>query len=136
MNVHAEQFPLTDHGQGEAARLPFLPLRLAMGTTSIAVEGLVDTGSTINVLPFDLGRQLGAIWEQQTIPVQLTGNLARDEARALVVLATVGGFEPVKLAFAWSKLNSIPVILGQINFLLEFDVCCFRSRGVFEVRPK
>lgn len=136
MNRRVETFPFTDQGQGEAARLPFLPLRLALGTVTVVAEGLVDTGSTINVLPFDLGTQLGAVWEQQTIPVQLTGNLAQEEARALVVVATIDGFEPVKLAFAWSKLNSIPMILGQINFLMEFDVCFFRARGVFEVRPK
>lgn len=136
MNVRAEQFPFVDHGQGEAARLPYLPLALTLGTKSITIEGLVDSGSTINVLPYDLGIQLGAVWEQQTIPVQLTGNLAREEARALVVAAQVGGFSPVRFAFAWTKLTSVPVILGQINFFLEFDICLFRSRGVFEVRPK
>ena len=113
-----------------------LPLELSFGATSISVSGLVDSGSTINVLPFDLGIQLGAVWEQQTIPVRLTGNLASAEARVLIVTARVGEFAPVKLAFAWTKLDSVPVILGQINFFLEFDVCLFRSRGVFEVRPK
>lgn len=136
MNDRVQQFPFVDHGQGESARLPYLPLDLMLGAKSIHVEGLVDSGSTINVLPYDQGIQLGAIWEQQTIPVQLTGNLARDEARALVVAAKVGGFAPIKLAFAWTRLNSVPVILVQVNFFLEFDVCLFRSRGVFEVRPK
>ncbi len=136
MNVRAEQFLFVDHGQGEAAHLPYLPLELTLGAKSITVEGLVDSGSTINVLPYDVGIQLGAVWEQQTIPVQLTGNLAREEARALVVAARVGGFAPVKLAFAWTRLLSVPVILGQVNFFMEFDVCLFRSRGVFEVRPK
>ena len=136
MTARVEQFPFVEHGQGEAARLPYLPLDLTLGAKSITVEGLVDSGSTINVLPFDLGVQLGAVWEQQAIPVQLTGNLAREEARALVVSARVGGFAPVKVAFAWTRLNSVPVILGQVNFFLEFDVCLFRSRGVFEVRPK
>ena len=136
MTAQAEQFPFVDHGQGEAARLPYLPLELTLGTQTIRVEGLVDSGSTINVLPYDFGVQLGAVWEQQTIPVQLTGNLAREEARALIVSARIRGFAPVRLAFAWTRLNSVPVILGQVNFFLEFDVCLFRSRGIFEVRPK
>ncbi len=136
MNSRPAQFPFVDHGLGDAARLPMLPLELSFGATSISVSGLVDSGSTINVLPFDLGIQLGAVWEQQTIPVRLTGNLASAEARVLIVTARVGEFAPVKLAFAWTKLDSVPVILGQINFFLEFDVCLFRSRGVFEVRPK
>jgi|GEM_PF-3158502 len=28
------------------------------------------------------------------------------------------------------------LILGQANFFLEFDVCFFRARSEFEVRPK
>ena len=80
MNARAEQFPFVDHGQGEAAHLPYLPLELTLGAKSITVEGLVDSGSTINVLPYDVGVQLGAVWEQQTIPVKLTGHLAREEA--------------------------------------------------------
>lgn len=136
MNSRTAQFPFVDHGPGDAARLPMLPVELSFGETPISVSGLVDSGSTINVLPFDLGIQLGAVWEQQTIPVHLTGNLASAEARVLIVTARVGEFAPVKLAFAWTKLDSVPVILGQINFFLEFDVCLFRSRGVFEVRPK
>jgi len=68
--------------------------------------------------------------------VQLTGNLATSEARVLLVSAVVGGFSPVRLAFAWSHSNAVPVILGQINFFLEFDVCFFRSRSLIEVRAK
>lgn len=46
----------------------------------------------------------------------------------------VGRFAPVRLAFAWADVDTVPVILGQINFFLSFDVCFFRSRGVFEIR--
>jgi len=42
----------------------------------------------------------------------------------------------VRLAFAWAKTDTVPLILGQVNFFLEFDVCLFRSRAVFEVRSK
>ncbi len=28
------------------------------------------------------------------------------------------------------------IILGQANFFMEFDVCLFRSRWTFELRPK
>jgi hypothetical protein len=30
----------------------------------------------------------------------------------------------------------VPVIFGQMNFFLEFDVCFYRSQGVFDVRLK
>jgi hypothetical protein len=66
--------------------------------------------------------------------VELSGNLAAVEARVVVVSAVVGKFAPVRLAFAWAKTDSVSVILGQVNFFLEFDVCFFRSRALFEVR--
>ena len=50
--------------------------------------------------------------------------------------ATVGKFPPVQLAFAWTRSNAVPVLLGQVNFFMEFDVCFYRSRLVFEVKPK
>ena len=66
----------------------------------------------------------------------MSGNLAAVEARVLVVSAGVGQFPPVRLAFAWAKTDAVPVLLGQVNFFMEFDVCFFRSRAEFEVRPK
>lgn len=88
------------------------------------------------VLPYDAGIQLGAVWKQQTIPVQLAGNLGNSEARAILVTATVGPFTPVRLAFAWTRNNQIPVILGQVNFFMEFDVYFCRSQFMFEIKPK
>jgi hypothetical protein len=58
------------------------------------------------------------------------------EARVVVLSAVVGSFPPVRLAFGWARTDTIPVILGQVNFFLEFDVCFFRARGLFEVRQR
>ncbi len=84
---------------------------------------LLDTGASVNVLPYEIGLQLGAAWEEQTVPVQLSGNLACLEARGLVLSATVAEFSPVLLAFAWTESREAPLILGQMNFFAEFDVC-------------
>jgi hypothetical protein len=134
----AERFPFVERDPrlGAASLAPFLPVSLKLGTTVVQVQGLLDTGATVNVLPYAVGVQLGAAWGQQTTPVKLTGNLGGVEARGLLVTATVGGFAPVRLAFAWAEADALPVLLGQLNFFLEFDVCFFRSQGVFEVRPK
>lgn len=112
-----------------------LPLTLAAANTA-PVVGLLDTGAMVNVLPYSVGVQLGADWDQLTTTIQLTGNLAAVEARALVVSGTVATFPPVRLAFAWAKTDAIPILLGLVNFFLEFDVCFFRSQGEFELRPK
>jgi hypothetical protein len=58
------------------------------------------------------------------------------EARVVVLSVVAGSFPPVRLAFAWARSDAVPVILGQVNFFMEFDVCFFRSRGLFDVRPK
>src|SRR5438128_2037517 len=128
MSAPAEQFPyvLRDPSLGNASLAPMLPLTLTARQT-VGTVGLVDSGAAINVLPYALGVQLGFDWDQQTTPVELSGNLANVEARVVVVSASVGTFAPVRLAFGWAKTDSMPVILGQVNFFLEFDVCFFRS---------
>ena len=63
----------------------------------------------------------------------LTGNLAAVEARVLVCEGLIGGFGPRRLAFAWSRSDAVPVLLGQVNILLEFDVCLSRSGQWFDV---
>jgi hypothetical protein len=137
MTVAAQQFPYLsrDPALGNASLAPMLPLTLS-GRQSVATSGLVDSGAAVNVLPYALGVQLGFDWEQQTRVVELSGNLAAVEGRVVVVSATVGAFAPVRLAFAWARTDAVSVMLGQVNFFLEFDVCFFRSRAVFEVRPK
>ena len=133
-----QRFPFVEVNErlGAASSLPYLPMALTYRGTTLPASGILDTGATVNVLHLAVGQQLGAVWAQQNVPVRLTGNLARLEARALVVTATVAPFAPVRLAFAWTRADNVPLILGQVSFFLEFNVCFFRSQQVFEVRPK
>jgi hypothetical protein len=55
--------------------LPQLPLVLINGQFSVEVLGLLDTGASVNVLPYSIGLQLGAVWEEQRTSVILAGNL-------------------------------------------------------------
>ena len=121
---------------GDVDVVPSLPLTLTYGQSSIAVSGLLDTGASVNVLPYSVGRDLGAIWEEQNFSVQLAGNLATVEAKGLVVSAQIGDFQPVTLVFAWSQTDDVPILLGRMNFFLEFDVCFYRSRSLFDLRLK
>lgn len=121
---------------GELSRLPYLPLILTYQQRSLSVSGLLDTGSSVNVLPYELGLRLGIDWENQRLSVPLGGNLARFEARAVVVIANVEQFSPIELAFAWTRDKNAPLILGHMNFFLAFDVCFYRSELAFEISPK
>ncbi|MBX9254150.1 hypothetical protein H1Q63_09360 [Desmonostoc muscorum CCALA 125] len=136
--VDTQKFPykIIDSSLGMVDRLPYIPLTLSLDSQSLNTEGLLDTGASVNVLPYELGLQLGLIWEDETLSVLLAGNLARFEARAVVVDAQVSSFPTINLAFAWTQTPNVPLILGQANFFFEFDVCFFRARSEFEVRPK
>ncbi len=133
--MQGQQFPFVEREaeRGVASLAPMLPLTL-VGARAVAVAGLLDTGAAINVLPYTTGVELGFVWERQTTSVKISGNLSIVDARAVLVSAVVGTFAPVRLAFAWTKVDTVPLILGQINFFLEFDVCFFRSRQHFEIR--
>ena len=123
-------------GRGDASLLPLLPLELRFKDgEAIQTHGLLDSGATVNVLPYGLGVRLGAVWESQTTRVTLAGNLAAQEARALLVQAQVGDFATVPLVFAWTRADHVPLLLGQVNFFEEFDVCFHRARRQFEVEP-
>jgi hypothetical protein len=106
-----------DPALGEAGFRPLLPITLDYQDRSIQANGLLDTGATINVLPYQLGLEVGAIWEEQTTSLQLTGNLAQFDARVIVLNAKVSDFETARLVFAWTKAPNVPLIFGQVNFI-------------------
>jgi len=80
---------------GRSGIMPYLPLTLSAGGTSIEISALLDTGASVNVLTYELGLHLGAVWEEQTVQVQLSGNLGQSEARGLAVSGTVAQFDPI-----------------------------------------
>ena len=138
MPPDAERFPYiaADPTQGSSHDMPYVPIVLPHGKRRVATNGLVDSGSTLNVLPYRLGLQLGAVWERQSVLVPLTGILSDSEARAILISGRIGRFPPVRLVFAWTQNERVPLILGQVNFFREFDVFIFGARLAFEIRPK
>ncbi len=48
----------------EDEALPTIPIILSYADSSISSNTLLDTESTVNLLPYDLGLQLGAIWDE------------------------------------------------------------------------
>lgn len=125
-----------DAALGEAGFRPYLPFTLVYEQNSVTASGLLDTGASVNVLPYLIGLELGCKWERQTTTLSLTGNLAQYEARVVLVQAILGQFKPVQLVFAWTQATNVPIILGQVNFFMEFDVCFYRSQLQFEINLK
>jgi hypothetical protein len=136
--LDGKRFPFIErtNSLGLSSTLPYLPITLTYRNRSVEAMALLDTGASVNVLPYDLGLQLGAVWEEQTVPIQLSGNLARMEGRGLVLSATVAEFPSILLAFAWTESREAPLILGHMNFFAEFDVCFYRADFAFELRSR
>jgi hypothetical protein len=75
------QYTTSDPSQSELDSLPRLPLVLRYTAQAIQVVGLVDSGATVNVLPYQIGIQLGAVWDDQKPKIQLSGNLGKAVAQ-------------------------------------------------------
>jgi hypothetical protein len=135
---NGERYPFvsSDPTLGEASFRPYLPFTLVHQQVSVMASALLDTEASVNVLPYSIGIELGYEWERQTTALSLTENLAQYEARVVLVQAVVGQFEPVQLVFAWTQATNVPLILGQVNFFMEFDVCFYRSQLEFAISPQ
>jgi hypothetical protein len=136
--LNGQRYPFIERQNdlGESSILPLVPLLLTAGDRSVEVMALLDTGASVSVLPYEIGLQLGAVWENQTVAIPLSGNLAQSEARGLILSGSIGQFSPVLLAFAWTERPNTPVILGHMNCFAEFNVCVYRHKLAFEIRPK
>ncbi len=89
--THTAQYPFVDVNpmRPGTSLMPYIPLTLAANRRTIQVQGVLDTGATISVLPYDVGIQLGFVWEQQRTLIQLGGNLGQAPAFAVLVDGTV-----------------------------------------------
>jgi hypothetical protein len=103
---------------------------------AIEVMGLVDSGATVNGLPYEAGLQLGMVWDDRRANIRLAGTLGQQPAMPVFLIADIADFTPVRLAFAWVQSPNAPLILGQTNFFMEFEVCFYRFSLEFEVKPR
>jgi hypothetical protein len=129
-------FTETDPQMGSLSAFAYIPIQLIHQHESLQLVALLDTGASVNVLPYNVGLKLGLTWETQNLVIPLGGNIARSEAKAIILSAQIANFAPVNLAFAWSSDPNAPLILGQTNFFQTFDVCFYRSNMAFEVSTR
>ncbi len=65
---------MTDPSRNELDSLPRLTLTLSCNTRQVDVIGLVDSGATINVLPYEIGVHLKETWDDRKANIKLAGN--------------------------------------------------------------
>jgi len=126
-----KQFPYSPGG------LPFVPITLEFEKTQLTFDALIDSGATVNVLPYDFGLQLGLSWEMQRRTVETAGFLQGAPVYAVRLLGQIDSLSPMLLGFAWSQKtrDEIPLILGQQNFFEHVKITFDGRRGIVELAP-
>lgn len=56
-----------------SSNLPWLPIGLENNGQQVQAQGLVDSGSTVCVMPYETGVQLGFVWDDTLADVPLGG---------------------------------------------------------------
>ncbi len=115
--------------------LPLTEIALHHGGHEITVSALVDSGAAMSVLPYDVGLELGLIWEEQTVPVDVGGVLKDTAAYGVLLRGEISPLPPVALVFAWVRLASdgIRTILGQMNFFQHYRIIFEAYNDTFEI---
>lgn len=81
------KYSVTDPSRNELDSLPHLTLTLLCNNRQIDVVGLVDSGATIYVLPYEIGVHLKETWDERKANIKLAGNMGRFPAMPLAVMA-------------------------------------------------
>jgi hypothetical protein len=115
--------------------MPYISVQLFATQIGVQAKALLNTGAMVNVIPKQIGERLGLDWSSGK-ETQLGGNLALAPARAFKLRCAIQGFEPVDLAFNWSMLENVPIILGQFDFFKQFDVCFSYSENEISIRSR
>lgn len=106
----------------DARQRPVLPIRLHAADMMREVTALVDSGADVNVLPWSVGLDLGLAWNPDKATIRVTGVPQGAAAMPVLLSADFGGHGPITLAFAWCQSDAVPLVLGQTNFFMEFDI--------------
>ena len=116
----------------DAKLRPTLPVSLRGPTATREVMALVDSGADVNVLPWSLGVQLGLAWNPNKATIRVAGFADRAFAMPVLLSMEFADFAEITQAFAWCQSDDMPLVLGQTNFFMEFDLCFFRSKLEFQ----
>ena len=121
-----------DYVPDQMAR-PFIPVRIGRADSEIQTWALLDSGADINVLPYQLGLDLGLDWDAGGDYEGLEGLGGGVAAKKSVADLYLGSWPGLRQIFAWARDDEIPVILGQWNFFQEANVCFHRSQNTLEL---
>lgn len=115
---------------------PVLPFRAERNGIIADLQGVVDSGAMVSVLPYDVGARFGVAWSSLAYSTTIGGVAGSVPAKLLPLDTTVAPFPPIPLVYAWAQSNTVPLVLGHVDFFGSFEVCFFADKGIFHVRPR
>jgi hypothetical protein len=64
--LDGKRFPFVErtNSLSLSSTLPYLAIALTYREQSVEAMAMLDTGASVNVLPYDIGLQLGVVWEE------------------------------------------------------------------------
>ena len=109
------KYSTTSPTQDEFDSLPRLALRLSNGHQSVSALGLVDSGATVSVLPYELGVRLGGVWDDRYANLRLTGNLGHQPAMPFFAEAEIVTLLQSGLRLPGSKARTRRLYLDRLT---------------------
>jgi len=101
---------------------PFLPVTIRYGQAEIQTMALLDSGADINVLPYQLGLELGADWDTPSVIEDLQGLGGGVEAKRIVADLHVESWPSTRQILAWARDDGIAELLDQWSLFEMLDV--------------
>ncbi len=118
-----------DYVPDQMAR-PLVPVTIRYAENEIQTLALLDSDADINLMPFQLGLDLGFDWDTGGDYTGLEGLGGGLAAKKSVADLYLGSWPSIRQIFAWARNDDVPVILGQWNFFEMVDVCISRTQGL------
>ncbi len=121
-----------------ASGRPLVDIQLYHAEHEIIVPVLVDSGADISIMPYEIGLELGFIWNEQTYPIDLGGIMRGVPAFAVLVRGEIAGLPEKALVFAWAQKHrsECRFVVGQMNFFQQYEVTFRGYENTFEISAK
>lgn len=94
-----------------------------------------DTGSMLNILPHQVGLDLGFVWNPKKAIIPLSGT-ASSVVMLVKVTGTIPTLDSVELCFVWASNDNFRLILGQANFFAEYHACFYQDQRYFDISSR
>ncbi len=109
--------------------LPYIPLTLSYAEHTIQCNGLIDSGATHGLMPYQVGLNLGLSWEKQTLNLPEEDSFKGIPAVGIRIFGRIKPFPPIPLVFAWWKSNEKGAKTQRRRkiFISGFFLCVFAS---------